>query len=140
MLLLQRRAWLESRRIRCCCDGRRIPGRRGNAVSARRGERGKSGGSCRVGGFIAGEWMVALVAEAAVIEVVGVVGAGALGVRGVVMGKIIVDVGAVKRALDAILVTTERGSAGCGKGFKTFFHALSREIRFLDQNFWIMLE
>ena len=124
MLLLQRRAWLESRRIRCCCDGWRVPGRRGNAVSARRGKRGQSGGSCRVGGFIAGEWMVALVAEAAVVEVVGMVRAGALGVRGVVRGKLIVDVGAVKRALDAIPVTTERGSAGCGKGFETFFHAL----------------
>ena len=140
MLLLQRGALLKRRRIRCCCDGRRIPGRRGDAVSARRGERGKSGGSCRVGGFVAGELMVALVAEATVVEFVGMVGARALGVRGVVMGKIIVDVGAVKRALDAIPVTTERGSAGCDKGFETFFHALSRKIRCLDQEFWIMLE
>ena len=132
MLLLQRGAWLKRRRIRCCWDGRRIPGRRGNAVSARRGKRRKSGGSCRVGGFIAGEWMVTLVAEAAVVEVIRMMGAGALGVRGVMMGKIIVDVGAVKRALDAIPVTTERCSAGCGKGFKTFFHALSRRISFLD--------
>ena len=97
-----------------------------------RREGGKSGGSGGVGGFIAGERMVTLVAEAAVVELVGMVGAGAMGGRRVVVGEIIVDVRAGKGALEAVAVTAESSSAGCGKGFETFFHALSRKISFFD--------
>lgn len=95
----------------------------------RRGrEGGESGGSGGLGEFVAGEGMVVFVAEAAVVEGVGVVGAGALGVGGVVVGRvvvgeIVVDVGAGKGVLNVVAVTAESGSAGCGEGFETFFHA-----------------
>lgn len=112
----------------------------------RRGrEGGESGGSGGLGEFVAGEGMVVFVAEAAVVEGVGVVGAGALGVGGVVVGRvvvgeIVVDVGAGKGVLNVVAVTAESGSAGCGEGFETFFHALLRKIRIFYHEFWIMLE
>ena len=143
MLLLQRGALLKrrGRRIRCRCHCGRIPSRRGDAKRAMRGrEGGQSGGSGGVKGFLAGERMVALVPEAAVVEGVRRVGAGAVGGRRVMMGKIVVDVGAVKGALETIAVTAESGSAGRCEGFEAFFHALSRKISFLIRNFWMMVE
>ena len=138
MLLLQWGALLKRRsRVRCCCDCGRIWGRRGDAVGTmRRRERGKSGGSSGVGVFILVERMVAT--EAAVVEgVVFVrVGAGAVGVRRMMVGEIFVDVGATgKGALDAALLTANSGFASCGEGFETFFHALSRIISFLFRTF-----
>ncbi len=146
MLLLQLGALLKRRgriRCRCHCGGipsRRGDGRRGDALGAMMwgregGKSGGSGGNGGVGAFIAGELMVALVPEAAVVEGVGMVGAGAVGGGRVVVGEIIVDVGAGKGALEAVAVTTKSGSAGCGEGFETFFHALSRKISFLIGDF-----
>ncbi len=99
-------------------------------------ERGKGGGSGGAGGFIAAERMVTVGAEAAIIEgvgFVGMVGARAVGGSRVLDGEIIVDVGAGKGAAEAF--TADGGSAGCGEGFETFFHALSRKISFLVTDF-----
>ena len=100
MLLLQRGRLLKGRGRwiqRGRCDGGRVPGRRGDAVGARRvREGGMSGRSGGVGGFVAGEMMVAFVAEAAVVEVIRMMGAGAVGMGRMVGGKIIVHVGAVE--------------------------------------------
>ena len=139
MLLLQWGALLKRRgsRVRCCCDCGRIWGRRGDAVGTmRRRERGKRGGSSGVRIFILAERMVAT--EAAVVEgVVFVgVGAGAVGVRRMMVGEIFVDVGASgKGAVEAALLTADSGFASCGKGFEAFFHALSRKVSFLFRNF-----
>lgn len=100
------------------------------------GKRGKSGGSSGVGVFILVESMVAT--EAAVVEgVVFVrVGAGAVGLRRVMVGEIFVNVGATgKGAVEAALLTADSGFASCGKGFEAFFHALSRKVRFLFKSF-----
>ena len=106
-------------------------------MGAMRGrEGGKGGGSGGVRGVIAGERMVAVGAEAAVVEGVGFVGmVGAGAVRGgrVLEGKIIIDVGAGKGAVEA--VTADGGSAGCGEGFETLFHALSKKISFCVTDF-----
>ena len=96
---------------------------------------GKSGGSGRIGGILADKRMVALGAEAAVVEGVGMVGTGAVGGGRVVVGEIIVDIGAGKGVLEAVAVTALSSPAGCGESFETFFHALSRKFSFLSRDF-----
>ena len=144
MLLLQRGALLKRRGrwIRCGGDCGCVRRRRGDAVSAMWGrEGGKSGRSSGVGVFIVVERMVA--AEAAVVEgvvFVRVVGAGAVGLRRMMVGKIFVDVGAGKGAVEAALLTANSGSASCGEGFEALFHTLSRRVSSLFRNLWIMAE